>query len=48
VENLIRSVQSCGTVACGDIIERVIASADAFSAGAKQHDDMTLIVARIL
>jgi sigma-B regulation protein RsbU (phosphoserine phosphatase) len=48
VENLIRCVQSCGTVACGDIIERVIASADAFSAGAKQHDDMTLIVARIL
>ncbi len=48
VENLISCVRDCGTLACGDMIERVIASADAFSAGAKQHDDMTLIVARIL
>jgi sigma-B regulation protein RsbU (phosphoserine phosphatase) len=48
VENLIRCVRDSASLACGDLIERVIASADAFAAGAKQHDDMTLIVGRIL
>jgi sigma-B regulation protein RsbU (phosphoserine phosphatase) len=47
VENLICCARDCGAIACGGVIQRVIASADAFSAGAKQHDDMTLIVARI-
>jgi sigma-B regulation protein RsbU (phosphoserine phosphatase) len=48
VENLIHCVRDCATIPCGEIIERVIASADAFAAGAQQHDDMTLIIARIL
>ncbi|HEX4810196.1 MAG TPA: SpoIIE family protein phosphatase [Bryobacteraceae bacterium] len=48
VENLISCVRDCGILKCGSVIERAIASADAFAAGAKQHDDMTLIVARIL
>ena len=48
VENLISCVRNCDGLASGDLIERVIASADAFAGGAKQHDDMTLIVARIL
>jgi serine phosphatase RsbU (regulator of sigma subunit) len=30
------------------IMTGVIASADTFVAGAKQHDDMTIIVARIV
>ena len=48
VENLIGCVQSCNGIPCGDLIENLIACADAFSAGAKQHDDMTLIALRIL
>jgi serine phosphatase RsbU (regulator of sigma subunit) len=28
-------------------MERLMASADAFVAGARQHDDMTLIVLRV-
>lgn len=48
VENLISCVRDCGAIACGEIIERVIGSADGFATGAKQHDDMTLIVGRIL
>jgi len=47
VDNLISSVRNCDGLASGDLIEGVIASADAFAAGAKQHDDMTLIVARV-
>ena len=46
--NLISCVRNCDGLASGELIERVMASADAFAAGAKQHDDMTLIVARLL
>jgi sigma-B regulation protein RsbU (phosphoserine phosphatase) len=48
VENLIECVRDCGAMGCGEVIEQAMASADAFVADAKQHDDMTLIVARIL
>lgn len=48
VENLIGCVRDSGAIASADLIECVMASADAFAAGAKQHDDMTLVVARIL
>jgi serine phosphatase RsbU (regulator of sigma subunit) len=30
------------------MIQRVMAAADAFTAGAKRHDDMTIIVARVI
>ncbi len=36
-----------GAVA-NEMMTEVIASADRFVAGAKQHDDMTIIVVRIL
>ncbi|HEY1216867.1 MAG TPA: GAF domain-containing SpoIIE family protein phosphatase, partial [Bryobacteraceae bacterium] len=48
VENLISCVRRCDGPGSGELIERVIASADAFAGGAKQHDDMTLIVVRVL
>jgi sigma-B regulation protein RsbU (phosphoserine phosphatase) len=48
VESLIGCVRQSNGIDCADLIERVIASADTFAAGAKQHDDMTLVVARIL
>lgn len=48
VENMICCVRESSGVGCRDLIECVIASADTFTAGAKQHDDMTLVVARII
>jgi sigma-B regulation protein RsbU (phosphoserine phosphatase) len=48
VESLIGCVRQSNGIGCADLIERVIACADTFAAGAKQHDDMTLVVARIL
>ena len=35
-------------VAARDLIERIMESADAFVAGAPQHDDMTVVVVRAL
>jgi sigma-B regulation protein RsbU (phosphoserine phosphatase) len=32
---------------CVEILEHVVAAADRFAAGAKQHDDMTMIVIRV-
>jgi phosphoserine phosphatase RsbU/P len=48
VENLICCVRGHDGIICSEMIRRVMASADAFTAGAKQHDDMTLVVARIV
>ncbi len=48
VENLIGCVRECNGAGCSELIERAVAAADTFAAGAKQHDDMTLVVARIL
>jgi phosphoserine phosphatase RsbU/P len=48
VENLISCVREHDGIVCGDLIRRVMAAADAFAAGAKQHDDMTLVAARIV
>jgi phosphoserine phosphatase RsbU/P len=48
VDSLVCCVRDSGGIVCRDMIQRVIASADAFTAGAKQHDDMTIVVARIV
>jgi sigma-B regulation protein RsbU (phosphoserine phosphatase) len=34
-------------VCAEELVQRIFAAADAFAAGAKQHDDMTLVVARV-
>lgn len=44
---MIQSVQRCSNFPSADIIQRVMLDADAFVNGAKQHDDMTLIVLRV-
>jgi sigma-B regulation protein RsbU (phosphoserine phosphatase) len=41
---LIETVRQCGGLAPSQIIARVMQAADGFVAGAKQHDDMTLVV----
>jgi phosphoserine phosphatase RsbU/P len=48
VENLIACVQERDGIVCGDLIQQVMASADSFAAGAKQHDYMTIVVVRIV
>jgi sigma-B regulation protein RsbU (phosphoserine phosphatase) len=41
---LMESVKSCAGLKPTDIIARIMQAADTFVAGAKQHDDMTLVV----
>jgi sigma-B regulation protein RsbU (phosphoserine phosphatase) len=47
-ENLIEAMKDCQGLSASDTIARIIEAADRFAAGAKQHDDMTLIVVRII
>jgi len=44
---LISTVRACSAVPPSEIISRVIQAADTFAAGAPQHDDMTLVIARV-
>jgi sigma-B regulation protein RsbU (phosphoserine phosphatase) len=46
-ERLIAAVSSCRKLRPPQIVEAVLAAADAFCAGARQHDDLTLIVLRV-
>jgi sigma-B regulation protein RsbU (phosphoserine phosphatase) len=41
---LVETVKQCGGLGPSQIIARVMQAADRFVAGAKQHDDMTLVV----
>jgi len=45
---LIATVRGCDGVLPAEIIARIMQAADDFAAGAPQHDDMTLVVARVL
>jgi sigma-B regulation protein RsbU (phosphoserine phosphatase) len=45
--SMMKTIESCNGLAAPEIMERVFAAADAFVAGAKQHDDMTLVVLRV-
>ncbi|HEV2419199.1 MAG TPA: SpoIIE family protein phosphatase [Terriglobia bacterium] len=43
---LIETIRTTDGLQAGDMIRRILASVDAFTAGAEQHDDMTLVVVR--
>jgi sigma-B regulation protein RsbU (phosphoserine phosphatase) len=45
-ERLIQTVEACLALNPSETIARIVQEADAFVAGAKQHDDMTLVVLR--
>ena len=45
---LIAAARSCQEQPSAEMITRIMAAADAFAAGAPQHDDMTLVVARVI
>jgi len=43
---LIETVKACSDLSPSATITRIMQAADTFVAGAKQHDDMTLVVLR--
>ena len=45
---LIASARSCREQPAMEMITRIMAAADTFAAGAPQHDDMTLVIARVI
>lgn len=45
--SLIQTVRGCHRASASEIIDRIMSAADAFAAGAQQHDDMTLVVLRV-
>lgn len=46
-ERLMEAVQDCSGRAAADMIAALLERVDAFTAGAPQHDDMTLVVVRV-
>jgi phosphoserine phosphatase RsbU/P len=47
-DRLKKTIESCTGLNAQQIMNRVFTAADAFVAGAKQHDDMTLVILRVL
>ncbi|HEY6274528.1 MAG TPA: SpoIIE family protein phosphatase [Terriglobales bacterium] len=47
-ERMIEVIEACQGLVSQDVLQRVFAGADAFAAGAEQHDDMTLVVLRAI
>ena len=47
-ERLIEAAKRCDGMNAADILARLFQGADEFAAGAPQHDDMTLIVVRVV
>ena len=45
-ERMMEAIYNCASLKPSEIIARIMEAADAFVAGAKQHDDMTLVVIR--
>ena len=45
---MMKTVEACGGLSAQDVLDRILKDADTFVAGAKQHDDMTLVVLRAL
>lgn len=45
---MIKTIESSNGLAAQEIMQRVFTSADDFVAGARQHDDITLVVLRVV
>jgi sigma-B regulation protein RsbU (phosphoserine phosphatase) len=45
-DRLIETTEKCDGMTAADMISRIVEAADRFAAGAKQHDDMTLLIVR--
>jgi sigma-B regulation protein RsbU (phosphoserine phosphatase) len=46
-EGLIEAARACDGLGAEEIVSRIMAAADAYAAGAPQHDDMTLVALRV-
>ena len=46
-ERLIETIRSCSSRSAADMINSILERVDAFTVGAQQHDDMTLVVMRV-
>jgi len=44
---LIELAKTCYGLPASEVLRRILAAAQAFAAGAPQHDDMTLVVLRV-
>ncbi len=47
-KNLVATIECNAAMAAAELLRCILQAADAFAAGAKQHDDMTLVVLRVL
>src|SRR6516225_4317693 len=47
-DRLIELAETCFGLPASEVMTRILAAAEAFAAGAPQHDDMTLVVLRVL
>jgi phosphoserine phosphatase RsbU/P len=47
-DHMMKTIEGCNGLPAQEIMQRVFTAADAFVSGAKQHDDMTLVVLRVL
>jgi sigma-B regulation protein RsbU (phosphoserine phosphatase) len=47
-DRLIEFAKTCHGLPAFEVMTRILAAAEAFAAGASQHDDMTLVVLRVL
>lgn len=47
-ERLLETAQTCVAFCSEEIIKHLVDAADGFAAGAKQHDDMTLVVVKVV
>ena len=47
-DGLMKTVKTCEGLSAADMIEQIMSAADAFAASAKQHDDMTLVILRVI
>jgi sigma-B regulation protein RsbU (phosphoserine phosphatase) len=46
-ENLLRTLEQCDGKSAAETVQCIMDSADAFTAGAKQYDDMTVVVIKV-
>ena len=46
-ENMLEALKKADGMSAADVISHIMSAADQFAAGARQHDDMTLVVVRI-
>lgn len=47
-DQLIEAVRARPNLCAAEMISYLMSAADAFAAGAKQHDDMTVVVVRVI